>query len=177
MELTDWQSQRVEASIGFILEQRINRCVLTNNPQPRYDVIDLEVADDNSNKSIVIKVSNTILSVSKSPDFIVVLYVNQYNRNNLLRELLDAIHPQNYCRIFFVDELIADPVGNRMVPKHELCTDRMVERLLRKHSITIDALPKIFLRDPIVRWYGWQVGDVVKITRPSGELYYRMVSF
>lgn len=167
---------RIEASINFILDQRVNRSTLMGNPQPPYDVIDLRIADDNSNKSIVIKVSNAILSESaRSSNFIVVLYVNQYNRNNLLRELLDALPPQNYCKVFFVDELITNPISNKMVPKHQLCTPKMVNRLLQKYSITVDALPKMLLRDPIVRWYGWEVGDVIKITRSNGELYYRTV--
>jgi DNA-directed RNA polymerase subunit H (RpoH/RPB5) len=35
-------------------------------------------------------------------------------------------------------------------------------------------LPKMLLRDIIARWYGWKVGDVVKITRRD-EVYYRMI--
>jgi DNA-directed RNA polymerase subunit H (RpoH/RPB5) len=156
----------MDASIEFLLANR------SGIPQI---IIDLQV-EDVSNKSIVIKVSNAVLNESvKNSNFVVILHINQYRRDNLLRELLDALRPQEYCKVFFVDELIANPIGNKMVPKHELCTERMVNKLLRKYSITIDALPKILLRDPIVRWYGWKVGDVVKVTRPNGELYYRMV--
>jgi DNA-directed RNA polymerase subunit H (RpoH/RPB5) len=166
MELTEWQSQRMEASLAFILGQRVEQT----------QVIELRIGDDTSNKSVVIKVSNAIFNESaRNSDFVVVLYINQYNRSGLLHELLNALTSRDYSKVFFVDELIANPIGNRMVPKHELCTKGMVDELLRKHSITIDALPKILLRDPIVRWYGWEIGDVIKITRPNGELYYRMV--
>jgi DNA-directed RNA polymerase subunit H (RpoH/RPB5) len=164
MELTDWQLQRVEESLSFILSQR-------NSPT----IVHFPV-EDASNKSIVIKVSNAILSQSaKDPNFIIILHVNQYNRSGLLHELLDELFPRDYSKVFFIDELVSNPIANKMVSQHELCTKRMVERLLQKYSITVDALPKILLRDPIVRWYGWEVGDVVKITRPNGELYYRMV--
>jgi DNA-directed RNA polymerase subunit H (RpoH/RPB5) len=174
----DWKTQRINTAIDFLLEQRAIRSRLMDIPHEPDEVVDLEVADDISNKSIVIKVSNAILSESvRGSNFIVVLHINQYSHDNLLRELLDAIRPQEYCKVFFVDELVANPVGNKMVPKHELCTHKMVEGLLRRYSITLDMLPKIALRDPIVRWYGWKVGDVIKITRPSGELYYRMVDF
>lgn len=171
MELTEWQLQRSEASIAFILDQRIKR---TGGPLP--EVIELQIADDTSNESVVIKVSNVVLAESvKSSNFIVILYLNQYNRPGLLRELLDALTLREYSKVFFVDELIADPIGNRMVPKHELCSEDTVAELLHKHSITIDTLPKILVRDPIVRWYGWEVGDVIKVIRPNGELYYRIV--
>jgi DNA-directed RNA polymerase subunit H (RpoH/RPB5) len=170
MELTKWQSQRMESSLEFILKQRADQ----TGKLP--EIIELQVADDTSNKSVVIKLSNAIFSEStKNSNFIVVLYINQYNRDGLLHELLDALTSRDYCKVFFVDELIVNPIGNKMVPKHKLCTRIMVEKLLCKRSITIDALPKIFLRDPIVRWYGWKIGDVIKITRPNGELYYRIV--
>lgn len=156
----------MEASLAFILSQRVEQT----------EVVELKVGDDTSNKSVVIKVSNAIFNESaRNSNFVVVLYINQYNRSGLLHELLNALTPRDYSKVFFVDELIANPIGNKMVPKHELCTKRMVDRLLREHSITIDALPKILLRDPIVRWYGWEIGDVIRVTRPNGELYYRMV--
>jgi DNA-directed RNA polymerase subunit H len=169
MELTDWQSHRVEASLSFILAQRVAKA----GTMP--DVIEIPLGDDTS-KSIVIKVSNAILNQSsRNPNFIAILYFNQCSRGNLLREVLDELTLRDYSKVFFVDELIANPIGNKMVPKHELCTNKMVDELLHKYSITIDSLPKILVRDPIVRWYGWEVGDVVKVTRPNGELYYRMV--
>ncbi len=170
MELTEWQSQRMESSLEFILKQRVNRVGTVP------EIIELQVPDDTSNKSVAIKVSNAIFSESaKNSNFIVVLYINQYNRSGLLHELLDALTSRDYSKVFFVDELIANPIGNKMVPEHELCTEEMVEELLYKYSITVDGLPKIFLRDPIVRWYGWKVGDVIEITRQNGELYYRIV--
>lgn len=171
MELTEWQSQRVEASLAFILSQRIDK---TDGSLP--EIVELKIADDTSNKSVVIKVSNAIFNEStRNSNFVVVLHLNQYNRSGLLHELLDVLTSRDYSKVFFVDELIANPIGNKMVPKHELCTKRIIDRLLHRHSITIDALPKILLRDPIVRWYGWKVGDVIKITRPNGEMYYRTV--
>jgi DNA-directed RNA polymerase subunit H (RpoH/RPB5) len=169
MELTDWQLQRMEDALSFIMTQRAAK----TGTMP--EVVVLQVTDDTS-KSIVIKVSNAILNqTAKNPNFVVVLYINQCNRDGLLHELLDELALRDYSKVFFIDELIANPISSRMVPNHELCTHKMVKKLLQKYSITIDSLPKMLLRDPIVRWYGWQVGDVVKITRPNGELYYRMV--
>ena len=160
----------MELSLKFILDQRTKQM---NTPP---EVIELRLADDVSNKSVVIKVSNAIFNESaRNSNFIVVLYISQYNRGGLLYELLDALTTRDYCKVFFVDELISSPINNKMVPKHELCTEKMVTKILHKYSITVDALPKILLRDPIVRWYGWKVGDVIKVTRPNKELYYRMV--
>lgn len=169
MELTDWQFQRMSSSLSFIAAQRTVRIGV----EP--EIVELQPTDDTS-RGIVIKASNAILNQSsKNPNFIVVLHVNQYDRVGLLHELLDALLHRDYSKVFFIDELIANPIGSGMVPTHELCTKKMVDELLQRYHIIAQSLPKILLRDPIVRWYGWKVGDVVKITRPNGELYYRMV--
>lgn len=175
--MEDWQRERINASILFLLEQRDKRCALTKIPSPQIELIDVEMASDTTNKSIVLKVGNTILAQSAmGPDFIAIIYVNQCQHENILRELLNDIQPQNYCKVFFVDELIANPINNVLVPNHELCTKKMVDKLLREYSIVVDALPKILLRDPIVRWHGWKIGDVIKITRSNGEIYHRLVA-
>jgi DNA-directed RNA polymerase subunit H (RpoH/RPB5) len=168
-------NERVEASIQFLLDQREHRCKLMNIPFVPYEIIELGVTDDTSNKGVVIKVSNAILSESaKSPDFIIVLQMNQHEHSGLLSELFTVIQPQYYCKFFFMDELMANPISNKLVPKHELCTQDMVDDLLHTRSITLQSLPKMLLRDIIARWYGWKVGDVVKITRRD-EVYYRMI--
>lgn len=174
--MEDWEKIRTDTSLRFLLEQRTNRAMVMGLPEPDIDIIDVEVASDASNKSIVLKVSNTLLLESaRGVNFIAVLHVRQCRRDNLLRELLDAIQPQNYSKVFFIDELIAYPVGNCLVPTQEVCDDDMVTNLLQEYSILLDALPQMLLRDPIVRWYGWKIGDVIKITRANGEIYHRII--
>jgi DNA-directed RNA polymerase subunit H (RpoH/RPB5) len=169
MELTDWQFERMSTSLSFISTQR---AAITGIVP---EIVELQPTDDTS-RGIVIKANNAMLNQSsRNPNFIVVLHINQYDRPGLLHELLDELRLRDYSKVFFIDELIADPIGNRMVPTHELCTKKMVDELLQRYHIVSQSLPKILLRDPIVRWYGWKVGDVVKITRPNGELYYRIV--
>ena len=164
--MESWHKERVEASIQFLLDHRPDGT----------EMIDIEVANDLSNKSIVLKVSNNILVESaRSPNFVAIIYVEQCKRDNLLRELLDEIQPQNYSKVFFVDELVANPIGNVLVPKQERCTKKVVKRLLREYSLTVDALPRMLLQDPIARWYGWKVGDVIEVTRSNGERYHRVV--
>lgn len=164
--MESWQRERLEASIQFLLDHRPNGT----------ELLDIEVTNDSSNKSIVLKVSNTILVESaRSPNFVALIYVEQCKRDNLLRELLDEIQPQNYSKVFFVDELVANPVANVLVPKQKRCGEKVVEKLLREYSITVDALPRMLLRDPIARWYGWKVGDVIRVTRSNGEKYHRVV--
>lgn len=173
MELEDWQAEKVNESVEFLLKMR-NKHGRKMDPK---DVVEIDIANDISNKNIVIKTNNAIFKESiKGTEFIAILLINQCDRHNLLSELFEAIQPENYRRTFFVDELIANPMANKLVPKYKLCTEKMLRRLLEKYSIVAESLPRIRLRDVAVRWYGWKVGDVVRVKRASGELYYRMVA-
>ncbi|KAK5808351.1 hypothetical protein F5H01DRAFT_351917 [Linnemannia elongata] len=78
-------------------------------------------------------------------------------------------------RVFFHEELLVCPLDNVMVPPHELCTLEEVGEILKRYSILKEQLPGIPPWDPIVRWKGWTKGDVIRITRLSGEMYYRLV--
>lgn len=173
--MDEWQLDKVDTSVQFLLDQRRHRCEVMQISYTDYEVIDLSITDDTTIKSVVIKISNTILSESaKGSEFIIVLHMEQHKHPGLLSELLTLIQPQNYCRFFFVDELVANPISNKLVPKHELCTKDMIDELVYNKSITIQSLPKMLLKDIIVRWYGWKVGDVVKVIRRD-ETYYRII--
>jgi DNA-directed RNA polymerase subunit H (RpoH/RPB5) len=65
-----------------------------------------------------------------------------------------------------------------MVPKHERVADP--EKLMKRMHLRKEQLPKISCLDPIVQWYGWQSGTVIKIHRVYGGVmepseYYRLV--
>ena len=39
-----------------------------------------------------------------------------------------------------------------------------------------NKLPKILSSDAMVRWYGFQIGDILRITRKDGHIAYRLVT-
>jgi len=41
--------------------------------------------------------------------------------------------------------------------------------VLERLQATLAQLPKIFTSDPVVKWYGARVGQVMEITRPSPD--------
>ena len=58
-------------------------------------------------------------------------------------------------------------------PKHIKLNDKDTEELLKKLNISESQLPKIFLTDPALP-EGCEIGDVIKIERPTGP-YFRVV--
>jgi DNA-directed RNA polymerase I, II, and III subunit RPABC1 len=95
----------------------------------------------------------------------------------MLKELeLKAI----YITAFAENELLVDIFEHSKVPRHTKLSPAEKDALLRQLRIQSDELlPKIQKQDPMARYLGLDVGDVVMIQRHSmtvaNDVYYRVV--
>lgn len=84
-----------------------------------------------------------------------------------------------FISYFNENELLYDIYEHVRVPKHTLLTVDEKQELLRTLRATEDLLPKMQRQDPMARYLGLRVGDVVKIDRYSmtvgHDVYYRIV--
>ena len=64
-------------------------------------------------------------------------------------------------------ELLVDATEHRLVPAHALLSPEDRQALLDRYKLRAEQLPRIQRTDPVARYYGLKVGDVVKIVRPS----------
>lgn len=62
-----------------------------------------------------------------------------------------------------------------LVPRHERCAPGELERMCAIHHTSPELLPVLLTTDPVCRWYDFPVGSMIKITRASGEIAYRVV--
>jgi DNA-directed RNA polymerase I, II, and III subunit RPABC1 len=54
-----------------------------------------------------------------------------------------------------------------LVPKHEVLSDYEKQEVINKYRLQLSQFPRILKDDPISRYYGMTVGQLVRITRPS----------
>jgi DNA-directed RNA polymerase I, II, and III subunit RPABC1 len=80
---------------------------------------------------------------------------------------------------FTEGDLLVDIYEHEKVPRHILLTPDEKAALLRRIRGTVEHLPKIQRHDPMARYLGLKVDDVVKIIRTSiitgTDVYYRAV--
>lgn len=77
--------------------------------------------------------------------------------------------------LFNVEELQYNITKHYLVPKHELLfkkKSKECEQFKKKYS---DKFPIILKNDPVSRFYGYEKGDIIKITRNNGYITYRIV--
>ena len=76
-------------------------------------------------------------------------------------EILDC-----HMEFFERNEFLYNPCDNHLVPRHDLylqCSDPKAAKFRAKYK-----MPILLLTDPITRFYGFQAGDIIKVSRPDG---------
>lgn len=68
-------------------------------------------------------------------------------------------------QVFHDDQLTYNPTHHIMTPRHELIPREEESQLLRDMRADKSQLTIIQSTDPIVKYYGWQVGGIVRIYR------------
>ena len=58
-------------------------------------------------------------------------------------------------------------MGHRLVPLHEIISEKERDELFKKYNIKQDQLPRILDTDPVAVSMGAKPGQVLKITRKS----------
>jgi DNA-directed RNA polymerase subunit H (RpoH/RPB5) len=89
---------------------------------------------------------------------------------------------QKKIETFQSKELFENITRHALVPRHEqVQTDQEVQSIMKKfHIQSKNEFPIYYTSDPVVRYYGWDPGTVIKIERRLGglkdpEIYYRIV--
>ena len=85
----------------------------------------------------------------------------------------NASNIDNVIEGYLSQELMYNPTKHRLVPKHQLLGDSEAEEFVRLYGKNWPILQK---NDVIARFYGFQVGDIVKVVRKNGFIAYRIVA-
>eukprot|EP00501_MAST-03F_sp_TOSAG23-6_P001151 GSMAST32.ASY1.ANO1.1194.1 assembled CDS len=80
---------------------------------------------------------------------------------------LGEVAPTFLLELFYRYELLVDITQHYLVPKHVLLTSEEKEQLLKRCKVKDTQLPRIVKSDPIARYFGLRIGDVLKVFRKS----------
>ena len=115
-------------------------------------------------------------------------YINIMNKLNLKHMIIlykDNITPivkktiddlkDIIIEFFIEDELLYNITKHYLVPKHELlyrANSAEANELKKKFN---NKFPILLKSDPVSRFYGFNKGDIIKITRKNNHIIYRIV--
>jgi len=125
--------------------------------------------------SSISKTSNIgdfIYSKKNSPKMIIVDSITNKSYQQLREEFPNT-------EVFSESELKIDLVSHIAVPHHEMLTEEEAQIFLKDYLLKKREVPKIFLNDPVSKYFNAKVGQIFRIIRPSEvagqSIYYRMV--
>jgi DNA-directed RNA polymerase subunit H (RpoH/RPB5) len=81
-------------------------------------------------------------------------------------EAVTPLHPQVFQEI----DMVYNPIYHVDNPAYRLLTTTEVSALLNHMKVSASRIPIILLSDPVVKYYGWPVGSIVRIDRDDSEL-------
>ncbi|CAN8254365.1 unnamed protein product [Cochlearia groenlandica] len=91
-------------------------------------------------------------------------------QNHVTNQALKAIELFSFkVEIFQITDLLVNITKHVLKPQHQVLNDKEKRKLLKKFSIEEKQLPRISKKDAIVKYYGLEKGQVVKVNY-SGEL-------
>lgn len=107
------------------------------------------------------------------------IYVSHISIGSGAKTIAEELKTNYNCQFFTEKQLSYNVIKNIMVPEHQILSELDKNILLRDLRISINHMPQILIEDPVIKWYGWPVGNIVKITRqdpPEGKYYdYRLI--
>ena len=77
--------------------------------------------------------------------------------------------------LFQEDELKYNVTKHYLVPKHELAYEKGSKGAIEFKKKYSNKFPILLQNDPVSRFYGFKNGDIIKVTRKSGNVIYRIV--
>jgi DNA-directed RNA polymerase subunit H (RpoH/RPB5) len=80
------------------------------------------------------------------------------------KKALEAI-TQPIIQIFYDEEIYANPTRKLIVPKHEKISDEARRKFFQESGLQPRQALDLSIDDPIVRYYGWNIGDVIRVER------------
>ncbi len=93
----------------------------------------------------------------------------------------------HHAQLFSENELVFNVTKHQLVPKHERATEEEKEETLNTYTILPDGkqhpalIPGMFTTDPIAKYYNYEIGDLINISRPRGDgfvdLTFRVVTY
>jgi DNA-directed RNA polymerase subunit H len=131
-------------------------------------------------KKIPINVVTAFADNAKDCDEAILII--DYPLSSKCNDVLKGLKTVRY-QVFFDNELTFNPTRHVEVPKHELLSPEEASAILSGMKVTPTQVPIIKVNDPIVRYYNWPVGGLVRIYRNDNyinilapkSIFYRII--
>jgi DNA-directed RNA polymerase I, II, and III subunit RPABC1 len=184
------RKSKIETAIKTLCRILIERKLTTKSLNDIFNSIEKLINDDEmlftiENKKYGIKFISTFLTtikkevsienfLDKNQDVTKFVIINKLS-DRAIKQILEYKNTE----VFTIDELLIVIIDHNLVPPHYLLSTEEKEEYFSTFNHHPRDMKKILVNDPVARFYGAKVGDLIKIIRPSitsgKDIDYRVV--
>lgn len=148
----------IEENINKLKKSRVDNTftIKVNNKEYIINIIRESITSISMNSSII----NFINKNKNKNIFLIIKDITETNRIKIEKMF-------NNVQIFYEYEMMINIIDCNLIPKHIKLTEKEIENVLMNYNCKKKNLQRIFVNDPVARYYGLKIGDVCKIIRPS----------
>ncbi len=140
------------------------------------------IATNDNDESIIVFLVNFKINIEYLKEYIEILKLQNINKGIIVstnditskgKYLVDMINSSGemLIEIFNASDFRYNKTKHCLVPKHIKLNKIEADMIIQKYS----KLSEMLISDPISRYYGFIKGDIIKIIRNNGEIFYRIV--
>ena len=89
------------------------------------------------------------------------------------KHILDSYAETCFCEVLTASDVTFDKCANVLVPTYRVLTQAEIDELVQTRKTTVNHFPKMLRTDPMARYLGFRVGQVVHAIEPD---VYRIVT-
>lgn len=142
-------------------------------------------SDDSDTYQIILLLEQKISTITKTSIIGDYIYKNTKEHKIIIvneitpraRQSIQMNFP--LVEIFLKDEIMFNLIDSIYVPKHILLSPEEESNLMKEYGLQKRELPRIFISDPVARYYNARLWQIFRIQRPSETAgfsnYYRIV--
>lgn len=165
-----------------VIKMLTNRDLLENNKIEENHNKIIKQSDDNDifkihsnkiKKDIFIKFIYIKLTTIRKLPIVDDFFLTAKNGNKIV--IVENINIKAYkqfleypnTEVFWEDELMINLVDSNLIPKHIVLSEEEKEECMNTYQIKKRNLSRIFITDPVARYYNMKINDIVRIERYS----------
>jgi DNA-directed RNA polymerases I, II, and III subunit RPABC1 len=148
-------------------------------------IVDNPRNDDSSVYHIILLLDQKVSTITKSSVIGEYIYKTTSEHKIIItnditpRARLSIQNNFPLVEIFLKKEMMFNLIESIYVPRHIILTQEDADRVLSEYGLQKKDLPRIFVSDPMSRYYNAKLGQIFRIIRPSetsgSSNYYRIV--
>lgn len=129
-------------------------------------------AERTGTKSVGKKTAEMLAQQSDNPEttYDKIVIISPVELSSDFKKIFEALKNKINMQMFYENQLTYNPILHSFVPLHVRLSESEREIFYKRNMVKPGKIPLMNIDDPIARYYDFQIGDVIRITRTNNFL-------